>query len=89
MPTSSIARPSKIYPNPDFWFENMPSGNPAVAPLPLDMESRHQGFADMGCAIKQQEVSTSESLFPSFDAENEERVIFLLFMVGEFHLISF
>jgi hypothetical protein len=29
MPTSSIARPSKIYPNLDFWFENKPSGNPA------------------------------------------------------------
>jgi hypothetical protein len=29
MTTSSIARPSKIYPNLDFWFENKPSGNPA------------------------------------------------------------
>jgi hypothetical protein len=27
-PTSSIARPSKIYPNYDFWFENIPSGSP-------------------------------------------------------------
>jgi hypothetical protein len=27
-PTSTVARPSKIYPNLDFWFENMPSGNP-------------------------------------------------------------
>jgi hypothetical protein len=26
--TSSIARPSKIYPNRDFWFENISSGNP-------------------------------------------------------------
>jgi hypothetical protein len=25
----STARPSKIYPNWDFWFENKPSGNPA------------------------------------------------------------
>jgi hypothetical protein len=25
---SSIASPSKIYPNYDFWFETMPSGNP-------------------------------------------------------------
>jgi hypothetical protein len=24
----SIARPSKIYPNWNFWFENKPSGNP-------------------------------------------------------------
>jgi hypothetical protein len=28
MPPSSIARPSKIYPNLDIWFENKPSGNP-------------------------------------------------------------
>jgi hypothetical protein len=27
IPTSSIARPSKIYPIWDFWFQNMPSGN--------------------------------------------------------------
>jgi hypothetical protein len=32
MPSSSIARPSKIYPNLDFWFENKPSGNPASHP---------------------------------------------------------
>jgi hypothetical protein len=25
-----IARPSKIYPNWDFWFENKPSGNPGM-----------------------------------------------------------
>jgi hypothetical protein len=28
--TSSIARPSKIDPNFDFWSENIPSGNPAI-----------------------------------------------------------
>jgi hypothetical protein len=28
MPRFSIARPSKIYPNWDFGFENKPSGNP-------------------------------------------------------------
>jgi hypothetical protein len=28
MATSLIARPSKIFPNRDFWFENMISGNP-------------------------------------------------------------
>jgi hypothetical protein len=26
--TFSISRPSKFYPNWDFWFENKPSGNP-------------------------------------------------------------
>jgi hypothetical protein len=29
MPTSSTSRPSRMYPNLDFWFENIPSGNPA------------------------------------------------------------
>jgi hypothetical protein len=29
IPTFSIARPPKNYPNWDFWFENKPSGNPA------------------------------------------------------------
>jgi hypothetical protein len=28
IPTFSIVRPSKMYPNLDFWFENLPSGNP-------------------------------------------------------------
>jgi hypothetical protein len=27
IPALSIIRPSKIYPNWDFWFENIPSGN--------------------------------------------------------------
>jgi hypothetical protein len=31
-PTSSIGRPSKIYPNLDFWFGNKPSGNPDKQP---------------------------------------------------------
>jgi hypothetical protein len=30
MPRFFIARPSKIYPNWDFWFENKPSGNPGA-----------------------------------------------------------
>jgi hypothetical protein len=30
IPTFSILRPSKIYPNRDFWFENIPSGNPGT-----------------------------------------------------------
>jgi hypothetical protein len=29
IPISSVERPSKIYPNLDFLFENIPSGNPA------------------------------------------------------------
>jgi hypothetical protein len=30
---SSIARPSKVYTNWDFWFEKKPSGNPVKAAL--------------------------------------------------------
>jgi hypothetical protein len=29
IPTFSIPRPFKIYQNWDFWFDNIPSGNPA------------------------------------------------------------
>jgi hypothetical protein len=32
IPTSSFARPSKIYPSWDFWLENKQSGNPATLP---------------------------------------------------------
>jgi hypothetical protein len=28
VPTFSIPKPNKTYPNWDFWFENKPSGNP-------------------------------------------------------------
>jgi hypothetical protein len=34
IPTSTIARPSKIYPNWDFWFENISSGITGVSLLP-------------------------------------------------------
>jgi hypothetical protein len=30
IPTSSAARPYRIDPNWDFWFENIPSGNSAL-----------------------------------------------------------
>jgi hypothetical protein len=32
IPTFSIPRPSKIYPNKDFWFGNIASGNPGTDP---------------------------------------------------------
>jgi hypothetical protein len=31
IPTSSMARPSNIDPNWDFWFENVPFGNHCVS----------------------------------------------------------
>jgi hypothetical protein len=38
VPTFAIPRPSKIYPNSDFWFENIPSGNPGGEPKLTVME---------------------------------------------------
>jgi hypothetical protein len=37
MPTFSIARPTKIYPNWYFWFENKSSGNPYLNLLSLSV----------------------------------------------------
>jgi hypothetical protein len=50
MPTPSTARPSKIYPNWDFWFENIPSGNPGPMELvselvPEDIVEEEDRFA--------------------------------------------
>jgi hypothetical protein len=45
-----IPRPSKIYPNLDFWFENTPSGNPAPE---LSVPPRSRGYKNLGVsAIK-------------------------------------
>jgi hypothetical protein len=41
----SIARPFKIYPNLDFRFENMPSGNPAACGLGLIFAGSGQAWA--------------------------------------------
>jgi hypothetical protein len=30
IPTFPMPLPSKKYPNMDFWYENIPSGNPAI-----------------------------------------------------------
>jgi hypothetical protein len=46
MPTPSIARPSKIFPNLDFWFEDKPSGNPCYAFQNID------GFSTEKCMHK-------------------------------------
>jgi hypothetical protein len=40
-PTSLVARPSKIYPNWDFLFVNIPSGNPVVAASNFFPEMEH------------------------------------------------
>jgi hypothetical protein len=42
IPTSSIARPSKIYPDWDFWFENIPSGNPDYSFIRIGGQSLNQ-----------------------------------------------
>jgi hypothetical protein len=36
--TFSIPRPSKMYPNRNFWFENKPSGNPDANNLAILIE---------------------------------------------------
>jgi predicted lactoylglutathione lyase len=46
IPTSSIARPSKIYPNLGFWFENKQSGNPD-----LDIDRHCTHFLDVMMAM--------------------------------------
>jgi hypothetical protein len=43
IPASSIARLSKIYPNLDFWFENIPSGNTETRPRPEKGAHLHSG----------------------------------------------
>jgi hypothetical protein len=43
MPTSSITRPSKIYPNWNFWFENKPSGK-----KPSDQKTILQNVKSLG-----------------------------------------
>jgi hypothetical protein len=45
-PTFYIPRPSKIYPNRDFWYGNIPSGNPGVLLVP---ESHRQEDDDEKC----------------------------------------
>jgi hypothetical protein len=42
IPTSSILRPFKIYPNWDFWFENKSSGNPADKKKTVSVEIREK-----------------------------------------------
>jgi hypothetical protein len=46
MPTFSISRHSRIYPNWDFWFENIPSGNPVHACMHACM------YVGRWCSIK-------------------------------------
>jgi hypothetical protein len=38
----SNLRPSKIYPNLDFWFENKPSGTPVLKPFVLAAFFEHK-----------------------------------------------
>jgi hypothetical protein len=45
-PTFPIPRLSKIYPNWDFWFENVPSGNPGVEVVRGKMKKRAAAHLD-------------------------------------------
>jgi hypothetical protein len=40
----SITRPSKIYRNRDFWFENKPSGNPGNPAAEMHYVKVHSNF---------------------------------------------
>jgi hypothetical protein len=43
---SRYVRPSKIYPNWDFWFENKPSGNPGHWDLFMKAAGRRKPFGN-------------------------------------------
>jgi hypothetical protein len=49
IPTSFVARPSKIYPNLEFWFENMPSGNPEP---PVESVQKRPRLAELHSSCK-------------------------------------
>jgi hypothetical protein len=53
---TNISRPSKIYPNLDFWFENKPSGNPDLQP------SRRQALPAERKKVLELSVSSSREL---------------------------
>jgi hypothetical protein len=55
LPTYSIARPSKIYPRWNFWFENMPSGNPETGG---GGEDRNSAGQRQGCQMVYLETKT-------------------------------
>jgi hypothetical protein len=56
------AKPSKIYPNLDFWFENKPSGNPASSAAYLD---------NCGCVLQVRLFCNAAKTIDFF--ENEKR----------------
>jgi hypothetical protein len=51
IPTSSIAKPSTIYPNWDFGFENIPSDNPALMTSKTNFLASSGHAAEMGMVI--------------------------------------
>jgi hypothetical protein len=85
LPTSFITKPSKIYPNWDFWFENMPSGNPVKLSRPfLVLESEgskkdgwRQSFAWLQ-EIHQIYCRTKKSIRPPFRAPGQDCQFFLV-----------
>jgi hypothetical protein len=68
VPTSSIARPSKIYPNWDFWFENIPSGNPgslrAISDFSFSLPVLAKKTLQVSFCISLSQASLSTSRLP-------------------------
>jgi hypothetical protein len=68
IPTSSIARPSKIYPNWDFWFENIPSGNTGLRAFlsvnPLALFSLARLKVNRASQIREKAKSNGKKSFP-------------------------
>jgi hypothetical protein len=60
IPAFSILRPSKIYPNWDFWFENKPSGNPAVE---TTVEETLSGLPSASSAYLRKRKKTTDAIW--------------------------
>jgi hypothetical protein len=64
VPTSSIARPSKIYPERDFWFKKKPSGNPGREDGSQFLETSRRRFCIRG---KMKQDNDAQNRFATSD----------------------
>jgi hypothetical protein len=60
-----IARPSKIYPNLDFWFENIPSGNPDTEWVLLQSDKNYVSCCIVILTFKKQQILDLAGVFRS------------------------